>query len=1517
MGSDALRERMRNSVQVQQTPPQQKGTELSDKERAWIRDHPALRVVVHARPPYAYTESGIVKGYSIDVLRAVAGRLGLPIANIAVVPLAEAIERLKAGTADIATDLVPSGDRDDSLIFTEPYYQNPDVIVARDGSRFPDLASLDLKFVASLDGSVYEFLLHSKGISPAFTPCPSFDECLHRVATGHSDATIAPLSVANYIITHDGLTNLRIVGEAEGFPPDRSFATGKGNTILRDMFDRALADMDAGEKEGITRKWFGVAMADSPLTTQSAESPLPLSYTERAWVKAHPVIRASNENDWPPYDFAVGGQAQGFSIDLLNLLVKRAGLTVQYVNGVPWNDLVTMFNDGKIDLLHSLIMTPERSENGLFSEAYLRDRSVFIVRKGDPDISDMGQLRGKTVAVGKGWSDEEFFSKNYPDIARVAFDNIAEKLDAVSSGRVDASIEVEGVARYWFRKKGLTDLRISGWAREIDGGGNSSNLYFYAHKDAPELIAILNKALASTPLGDLQALQQKWFGEQEASTSSQIDLTSAERAWIRAHPVIRVSNETDWPPFDFAIDGKPQGFTIDLLNALARRIGIEVQYVTGPPWDQLMQMYSDGKIDLLHSLYNTPERAEHGLFSDPTLRVRSMFVTRRGDPDITDASQLEGKTVAVGKGWSEDEYIARNYPGIKRVTVNSTAEKLDAVSSGRADATVDIEGAVLYWMRKNGLTDLKVAGWAKQLDEGKSGNLHFYAHKDAPELISVLNKAMAAMPQDELQALQQKWFGQADAAADKDRVPLTEAERAYLARKGVIKMCVQPDWMPFGRIDDQGKFVGIAAELSERMSERLGFPFSLVATRNWEESVAGIRSHRCDILPLASDLPNRRDAMNFTKPYVVQPFVIVTRSNELFVKDLSDLGDRPVGLSKEYGFAATLSKRHPNLKLVPVADALDGLKKVRSGELWAYLDALPIIGYTLQKQSMFDLKVAGKAEFDLELSLASRNDEPELASIMQKATDSISEDDRRAIVSKWLSIRYEQGVDWGLMWRVILLALGAVMVGAGIVVVVFVNNRKLAKLNREVTTAREAMAALLDNSGQGFLSFGADLVIRDQFSRACVELLGRAPAGSAVDALLTSGDQAARALYRDCVAKALAANTPFQRDTYLSLLPKEIAIGGKSIEVEYFAIEGGVMAVLSDVSRERAMAQRATRERHRMEMIVAAVTDRDDFFAAVEDFRQFAQKGAASWRGHPAVDLHRAVHTYKGTFGQFSFHHLPAKLHEMENELRVLADGDEAARLVFTVDWNAVLEYDLRTVTETLGEDFVVKGGIVTLDPARAAALERFARRCLEDDSLAGDDRRLLADFASIRHVSLKRALAEYDRLILQVSARLEKEVLPLEVGGDDVRVDPDVWGPFLRSLGHVFRNAVDHGIEDPDTRLEAGKFEAGRIRCLVTSTNGRLVIEIADDGAGIDEEHLRARAQAMNLAGTGDLPLAELIFVDGLSRRDRATELSGRGVGLAAVRVAAAKLNGTVIVSTDVGRGTIFVFDFPFIDLA
>jgi len=184
-----------------------------------------------------------------------------------------------------------------------------------------------------------------------------------------------------------------------------------------------------------------------------------------------------------------------------------------------------------------------------------------------------------------------------------------------------------------------------------------------------------------------------------------------------------------------------------------------------------------------------------------------------------------------------------------------------------------------------------------------------------------------------------------------------------------------------------------------------------------------------------------------------------------------------------------------------------------------------------------------------------------------------------------------------------------------------------------------------------------------------------------------------------------------------------------------------------------------------------------------------------------------------------------------------------------------------------------------------------------------------------IRMVPISQIFSRFPRLVRDLSKTLNKKV-NLVIEGEDTELDKSVIEDLLDPLMHSVRNSLDHGIESPEERLRAGKPEQGIVMLKASNEGNMIIIEIADDGAGIDVEKVRKRAVERGLIHPNkiltELEAYNLIFEPGFSTAEKITNISGRGVGLDVVKRQIEKLNGSVTVTSQRGKGTRFIIKLP-----
>lgn len=184
-----------------------------------------------------------------------------------------------------------------------------------------------------------------------------------------------------------------------------------------------------------------------------------------------------------------------------------------------------------------------------------------------------------------------------------------------------------------------------------------------------------------------------------------------------------------------------------------------------------------------------------------------------------------------------------------------------------------------------------------------------------------------------------------------------------------------------------------------------------------------------------------------------------------------------------------------------------------------------------------------------------------------------------------------------------------------------------------------------------------------------------------------------------------------------------------------------------------------------------------------------------------------------------------------------------------------------------------------------------------------------------IRMVPISQIFSRFPRLVRDLSRDLQKNV-QLVIEGEETELDKSVIEDLLDPIMHCVRNAVDHGIEKPEVREAAGKKAVGTVLLKASNEGNMIIIEIADDGHGLDVEAVKRKAVAKGLIHPGknltDIEAFDLVFMPGFSTAEKITNVSGRGVGLDVVRTHIEKLNGTVTISSQPGLGSKFTIRLP-----
>jgi two-component system chemotaxis sensor kinase CheA len=285
----------------------------------------------------------------------------------------------------------------------------------------------------------------------------------------------------------------------------------------------------------------------------------------------------------------------------------------------------------------------------------------------------------------------------------------------------------------------------------------------------------------------------------------------------------------------------------------------------------------------------------------------------------------------------------------------------------------------------------------------------------------------------------------------------------------------------------------------------------------------------------------------------------------------------------------------------------------------------------------------------------------------------------------------------------------------------------------------------------------------------------------------------------------------------------------------------------------------------------------------------------------------------KATFNQISnqFTDMLGELHELENKYRekIKSLFDRLPDYLDSIQEGR----SVKDIRKEIGEEY---GDMFTLfDGFEASVKNNMGKFRSTSQNLGRITGELQEGVMRIRMVPISQIFSRFPRLVRDLSKSLDKKI-NLVIEGEETELDKSVIEDLLDPIMHSVRNSIDHGIESPEARKAAGKPPEGMVILKAANEGNMIVIEIVDDGKGIDVEAVKAKAVERGLISPNklltDVEAFNLIFEPGFSTAKQITSISGRGVGLDVVRRQIDKLNGTVTVSSEHGKGTKFTIKLP-----
>ncbi|MCY0388012.1 transporter substrate-binding domain-containing protein [Robbsia sp. Bb-Pol-6] len=379
---------------------------------------------------------------------------------------------------------------------------------------------------------------------------------------------------------------------------------------------------------------------------------------------------------------------------------------------------------------------------------FARSAVAVIARHDHPPAAG---LAGETLVYVRTAFADATLAQRYPQARRVAVDTPYHALESLAIGRATVYVGDPGALRAYARTVLFTGLEIK---QRLDA--LSIPHAFAVNPAQRELLAELNAALGHIPPQMHARIARRWSDVTQATRPQRLPLSEAEQAWIDAHPVVRVATPSYVVPFAFEDSGgRFSGITASLLDMIAARTGLVFEPVFVAPVAAMRQQAAQGEVDMAALALGADHDDPDGLLhTRPFMFTTAAIVARRDDAAITDLDSLRGRKIALVKGQPLTPYLlARGLAPRDIIYAGSGIDALEHVAAGHADATVLYFATADYFIHQYYARALRISGTTGPA----AVPVQFAIRPGAPHLRAIVDRAIGALPEASIDALNAQW----------------------------------------------------------------------------------------------------------------------------------------------------------------------------------------------------------------------------------------------------------------------------------------------------------------------------------------------------------------------------------------------------------------------------------------------------------------------------------------------------------------------------------------------------------------------------------------------------------------------------------------------------------------------------------------------------------------------------------------------------------------------------------------
>ncbi|MBF0621229.1 MAG: transporter substrate-binding domain-containing protein [Magnetococcales bacterium] len=895
----------------------------------------------------------------------------------------ETLKKVASGEADAHAGLFFNETRDKFLDYGHSLSRtSTHVFLYKALPIISELTEVSAYRVGVLSGDYVEGFLKRTLPPETVVSYPSYEAIVTALKSGQLRAFAADTPTGIYHLKQANLLpDFTIRPSQLLYANDWFVAVTEGHYQLLDRLNTGFGRISKDERLQITRKW-----------------------TARGDEKA---LIIAMDRDYPPLTKMTSfGEPAGLLVDFWRAWAKKTGHEVRFRMS-NWADTIKAMQNGEADIHSGLFLNKERLAFLEYSKPIYQINSSFYYRR-DSKLPDDPNLFGqRRISVMSGSYQESMLRQNYPNLNIISLPSWQMVLEVLKEAKVDAAIGEDLTMEVLLGELGWSGDILANPAPLL-----SNVVYGAVRKGDHALLAKLNSGQDALSLNEKAAMERVWvrnpqrrvFEESESVRSGKAKLTMEERAWLEAHPDLRLGIDPAWPPYDYLdMRGDHAGFAADILAKIRSNLGISMALQPISSWSQTLEGAKQRNIDVISLCTPTLKRSKYLLFSDPVITVPWVIATRRGYESPQGVSSLQGKRVLVAEGYSVIDELAKVFPDLVYAEAATALDALRKVSLGQADAYIGYLGAINHLIQTEGLYNLHVAG-----PTGFSAKeLSICLRSDWPELLTIINKGLGTLSRMEIQEIANRWVSaeQSMLASDSiEHVILSVEEQQWLAQHPEVRIAFDANFGPYSRAVPEAGFAGYAVDVAHLISNKTGIKFTYHPDGQWQTLYEAAQRREVDVVAEMVPQEAQKAWFSFTEPYIFLSTYLFTKNSDTRIESRDDIAGMRVAMVEGHAYNGEILKAHPDIAPVYVKTILEALTTLRAGHADVFVADIDVANYIKNKHAMNDLHAAVLWQQNVgNKAFGVRKDWPELVSILNKGLTAISKKEWSTLRNKWIT----------------------------------------------------------------------------------------------------------------------------------------------------------------------------------------------------------------------------------------------------------------------------------------------------------------------------------------------------------------------------------------------------------------------------------------------------------------------------------------------------------------------------------